>query len=228
MRKTILLSLSGLLIVCSTLSAQEKKQKKDMGIMPYTEVLYGLGLCGESNAFSFIGGIEKPVAKHWAVSADIHYWKSDYENYCCDVYSKGTYSSIIPSVKMKFDPGKRNKGVFIGVGLGYVFARDRGTEQPYSYDPSTGIKIMGKDITNTNWDFNSIAPSFNWGVSFKIARFPVSLINTNYFAKLPWYGGLNPITTGVGMRVGFRKVGSKCSEVKKKCERSGKGCGSRR
>jgi hypothetical protein len=210
MRKTILLSLLGSSILFSNISAQEKKSKKSNQITPFTEVLAGVGICGESNVFSFIGGIEKPVAKHLTVSADVHYWKTDYETYCCDVYSKGTYSSVIPSIKMKFDPGKRNKGVFAGIGLGYVFAKDRGTEQPYSVE--TGV--TGKDITYGNWDFNRIAPSFSWGVGFKISRYPVALTNTNYFANTPW--GFGSISSGIGLRVSFKRDAAKCKVEKKK------------
>ncbi len=212
MRKTILLSLQGLLILSFSISAQEKKVQKTNQINLFTEVLYGAGLCGADNPFSFIVGVEKPVARHWTVSGDIHYFKTDYETYCCDVFSKGTYSSVIPSVKMKFDPGKRNKGIFAGIGLGYVFANDRGTEQPYSYE--TGI--VGKEITQGNWDFHGIAPSFNWGAGFKIFKVPMAIVNTNYFAKTPW--GFGPITTAIGLRVSFKREGGGCCAAKKKCD----------
>lgn len=205
------MSLSGLFIISSNISAQEKKEQKTNVITPFTEVLYGVGLCGESNAFSFTGGIEKPVARHLTVSYDIHYWKTDYETYCCDVYSKGAYSLVIPSVKIRYDPGKRNKGFFVGAGLGYVFAKDRGTEQPYSFN--YGTTTIGKEITYGNWDYQSISPSFNWGIAFKLSRFPVALVNTNYFAKTPW--GWGPVATGIGLRLGFRRVPGGCCESRK-------------
>jgi hypothetical protein len=215
MKKTILFSLSGLLISFSNISAQEKKEQKPNRITPFIESSYQLGLCGESNPFAFILGVEKPVAKHLSVSADVHLWKTDYETWCCDIHSKGTYTAVTPSIKIKFDPGKPNKGFFIGAGIGYVFTKDRGTEQPYLYD-AAGTKTMSGEITNGNWDFQSIAPSFNWGIAFKISRFPVALINTNYFGKSTW--GWEDIATGVGLRFGLRKVPGGCCGSKKKCK----------
>ena len=216
MKKTILISLSGLFILCSEILAQEKTGQKINAVTPFIEFSYQLGLCGESSPYTFMAGIEKPVAKHLSVSADVHLWKTDYENWCCDIYSKGTYTSVIPSVKIKFDPGKPNKGFFIGAGLGYVFANDRGTEQPYLYDAATGTKTVGGEITRGNWDFQSISPSFNWGVAFKISKFPVAIVNTNYFGKTTW--GWGDIATGVGLRFGLRRVSGGCCEKKKKCE----------
>ena len=208
------MSLAGLFIICSNISAQEKKEQRTNVITPFMEISNQFGVCGASNPFAFIAGIEKPVAPHFAVSTDIHYWKTAYETYCCDVYSKGTYTSVIPSVKIRFDPGKQQKGFFIGVGLGYVFAKDRGTEQPYLYNSTTGTKTIGAEITNGKWDFQSISPSFNWGLAFKISRFPLAFVNTTYFAKTS--EGSGPVATGVSLRFGFRKVPGNCCGNKKK------------
>lgn len=179
------------------------------------EFSYQLGLCGEKNPFSFILGMEKPVAKHLSVSTDIHFWKTDYETYCCDIYSKGTYRSVIPSIKFKFDPGKPNKGFFIGGGLGYIIAKDRGTEQPYVYNASTGTKTVSGEITHGKWDFQSFSPSFSWGVAFKIKYISMSLVNTNYFGNTTqsW----TDVATGVGLRLGFSNVPGSCCCNKKKC-----------
>ena len=215
MKKTVLFSLSGLLISFSNISAQEKKLQKTKVTTPFIEVSNQLGLCGEKNPYAFLAGVEKPIAKHLSVSADIQIWKTDYENWCCDIYTKGSYTHILPSVKIKLDPGKQNKGFFIGVGLGYVFAKDRGTEQPYLYDPATGTQKTGGEITNGNWGFQTISPSFNWGLTFKVCKFPVTLINTNYFGKTPWGG---PLATGVGLRFGFKRDAGGCCKSKKKCK----------
>ena len=184
-------------------------------ITPFIEVSNQLGLCGEKNPYAFMTGVEMPVAKHLSVSADIQIWKTDYENWCCDMYTVGSYTHILPSVKIKLDPGKQNKGFFIGVGLGYVFAKDKGTEQPYSYNAATGIKTIEGEITKGNWGFHTISPSFNWGIAFKICKFPVSVINTNYFGKTPWGG---PLATGVGLRLGLVREPGGCCKGKKKCK----------
>ena len=218
MKKKLSITLTGLFIFCSCISAQEKKEQKPVGITPFIEMSNQLGLCGEGNPFAFMAGIEKPVAKHLSVSADIQLWKTDYENYCCDIYSKGTYTSVIPSVKIKLDPGKPNRGFFVGVGLGYLIVKDRGTEQPYSYNPATGIKTFEDKITAANWNYQSIAPSFSWGIVFKVKKYPLAIINTNYFSKTDWYGW-GPAATGIGLRVGLKKVSGGCCEGKKKCDK---------
>jgi len=201
-KKIITFPVLCLFVFCSSGYSQQKKAQNTKAVTPYAESSWLLGLCGyNSNAVAFTTGIEKKAAKHLAISYDIHYWKTNYENYCCDVYSEGRYSIIIPSVKIKFDPGKPNKGFFIGAGLGYVFAKDRGTEEPYSYDPVTKGRIMSGKVTNGNWDFNSLSPSFNWGVGFRIKGFPVSVINSNYFGKTT--EGWHDISTGVGLKLGF-------------------------
>lgn len=216
MKKKTIACLPLIFFIAANVSAQVTKKQKNNAITPFIESSYQLGLCGEYNPVGFMAGIDKPLAKYLVISYDIQFWKTAYEVYCCDVYSKGDYMQIIPSVKIKFDPGKPNKGFFIGGGLGYVFARDRGTEQPYFSDTVTGIKTFSGEVKQGNWDFNSIAPSFILGVGFKIKGFPAAIVSTNYFGKTTW--GWGPVSTGVGFRVGLNKVSGSCCKGSKKCK----------
>ena len=192
-----------MLLVSYALTAQQPAPKSK-AITPYAEVLYNFG-CGFSNPFAFTAGIQQSVARKWSVSYDINYWSTPYENYCCDVYSKGKYSALTPSVKLTWHAGKeKDRGFFMAAGLGYMFARDRGTEQDYSVNPSTNEVVISKTAITGNWDFNSLAPSFNWGVTIKAFHLPVSIINENYFAKTTV--GWQTVSAALGIRIGFRKI----------------------
>ncbi|MGQ0739475.1 MAG: hypothetical protein ACT4OJ_10480 [Bacteroidota bacterium] len=216
MKKKITACLLPLFFIALNMTAQATKKQKKNAVTPFFETTYQLGLCGEYNPVGFIAGIEKPLAKHLVISYDVQFWKTAYEVYCCDIFSQGNYMQVIPSVKVKFDPGKPGKGFFAGGGLGYVFARDRGTEQAYESDPVTGAKTFSSEVKQGNWDFNSIAPSFSWGVGFKIKGFPAAIINTNYFGKTTW--GWGPVSAGVGFRFGLSKVSGSCCKGSKKCK----------
>jgi hypothetical protein len=193
------------LFMVNTLNAQRQPATKLNKFTPVVEVQYGLGICGASNPVSFTAGLQKPLTRKLTMSYDVNYWNTSYETYCCDVYSKGKYSAIIPSVKLTWNAGKRkDRGFFAGVGLGYIFAKDRGTEQSYSITPGTNEMIFNKSAVAGNWDFNSIAPSFSWGVGLKIFHLPVSIVNTNYFAKTTL--GWGPVSTSIGFRIGLRKI----------------------
>jgi hypothetical protein len=203
MRKKLLPLLYVLFIACNV-NAQDQPAPKTNKLTPFIEVQYNLGLCGESNPLSFTAGLQKSLTRKLTLSYDINYWNTSYENYCCNVYSKGKYIAVIPSVKLTWNAGKRkDRGFFAGVGLGYIFAKDRGTEQSYSTTPGTNEMVFTKSAVAGNWDFNSIAPSFSWGVGLKVFRLPVSFVNTNYFAKSTL--GWGPVSTSAGIRIGFRK-----------------------
>lgn len=203
MRKTILIAFGGLLSFSLPGLSQEKKP----GLIPAVEISYQLGLCGETNPVSVLAGVQQPFRKHLSFVYDIHYWSTAYEVYCCDTYSKGHYTTVTPSVKFIYNTGKQTgKGFFAGAGIGYMFAKDRGTEQSYTKDPGTGQIVLGKDITSSNYDFHSIAPSFIWGIGLRVCGFPVSVINTNYFAKTSV--GWMAAATGVGIKFGFGRPGN--------------------
>src|SRR5688572_17629350 len=149
---------AGFIFYCSVAIAQEKEQKT---FTPYVAVY--AGGCVD-NPFQFAAGIQKPLQKHLTIAYDIHYWKTGYECFCEDTYTKGDYRSITPSVKIIYNTGKREgRGFMAGLGLGYMFAKDRGTEQTYLYDEIEKKYTYG-NMTAANWDFNSIAPSFSLGV----------------------------------------------------------------
>jgi hypothetical protein len=136
----------------------------------------------------------------------------------CDVYNEGTYKLLIPAVKFKFDPGKRYKGFFISAGMGYAIAKDRGIEITYVENPATGIKSQGT-VTQGNWDYNSLAPNFSWGFSMKLFRFPLTISNTNYFARTNWfddYKGYTDVSTGIGLKLGLVQL----KKEKKNCSGS--------
>lgn len=218
------------LLFASLQSIAQDKAISNSKIIPYFEASHqvgGGGLCGITNPFAFIGGIEKQVSKHFTVSTDLLFWKTNYEYWCCDFYSKGEYQSVIPSIKLKFDPGKQYKGFFVIAGIGYSFTKDRGTEQSYVVDASSGVKSFQGSATQGNWDINGLAESISWGFSFKIAGHPVSVINSNYLANavvgsqgisfVQWSG----ISTAVGIRLGLSKATNfKSCEKNKNCHKS--------
>src|SRR5262249_33638532 len=148
---------------------ENAKEKKPL--MPYVG-LTAVG-CGVSNPFSLLAGVQQPFKKHLMLVYDVHYMNTNYENNCNDVLSKGHFSSFIPSVKMQLYSGKKQgRGLLAGVGLGYMFARDRGTEQQYTIDPVSKEKALAGEIKHGNWDFNSIAPSFTFGAGFRLFKLP--------------------------------------------------------
>jgi hypothetical protein len=200
-KKLLLINLNFLLFVFS-LTAQEKKEPEKVGIIPYTNVLYGGCV---SNPFSFTIGVQQPLKTHISIAYDVHYWNTDYECYCDDTYTKGHFTSFTPSVKFIYNTSKRTSaGFFAGAGLGYMFAKDRGTEQSYTLDPATDEMITGKEIKTGNWDFNGISPSVTLGIGFRVLRFPVAINNTYYFAKDT--KGWGAIAGGVGIKIGFRRL----------------------
>lgn len=202
MRKKLLLFSLSFIFFVSALTAQENKEPEQVGIIPYINVLAGGCV---SNPFSFMIGVQQPLKTHISIAYDVHYWNTDYECYCDDIYSKGHFTSFTPSVKFIYNTSKRTSaGLFAGVGLGYMFAKDRGTEQSYTYDPLTNETVTGKDIKNGNWDFNSVSPSFTLGVGFRVCRFPVAFSNTYYFAKDT--KGWGAMAGGVGIKIGFRRL----------------------
>lgn len=186
------------IISCSIATAQDKDQKV---FTPYVAVY--AGGCVD-NPFQFVIGIQKPLQQHLTIGYDVHYWKTGYECYCDDMYSKGNFRSITPSVKIIYNTGKQEgKGVMAGLGLGYMFAKDRGTEQSYVYDESVKTYTYGT-ATAAKWDFNSIAPSFTVGVGFRVLKLPVSFNTIYYFAKTT--EGWMATAGGAGFKVGFRKL----------------------
>jgi hypothetical protein len=185
MKKNILMGLAVLLFSCFAAISQKKsssKSKDEKTTIPYAGLLYGG--CGVSNPISVLGGIQRVKTKHFSIVYDIHYWNTKYDCYCGDTYSKGRFRSFTPSVKFMYNTGKKpGNGLFLGAGLGYMFAKDRGTEQTYVLDPNTNMFTVGKNVVTGKWDFNSIAPSATWGVGFRVAKFPVAINNTWYFAN---------------------------------------------
>jgi hypothetical protein len=201
--KKYFLSLACILSVSFSLIAQDQSDSKSNRITPYAEVHYNLG-CGISNPISFAAGIQQPITNKLAVLYDINYWSTPYENDCCDTYSKGKYSAFISSVKMTWYAGKRKeRGFFMGAGLGYIFAKDRGTEQSYLFNPASE-KVLDTTVVHGSWDFNSFAPTLHWGLGFRIFHLPVKLVNEIYFARTTI--GWGPVSATTGIRVGFRKI----------------------
>jgi hypothetical protein len=202
MKKNLLL-LCVFIFITIIIRAQETKPVKSPGIIPYVEAAYGLGLCGESNPVSFSAGIRQPLSRKLSLVYDINYWSTRYENFCCDVHSIGKYSALTPSVRLLYYLGKgESRGFFVGGGIGYMFAKDRGTEQPFTYN-TVGERIYSKSPTAGNWDFNSVAPSVTFGVAFSIARLPVSINSTSYFAKTTY--GWQAVSSGIGLNIGLKK-----------------------
>jgi hypothetical protein len=199
MRKLFLLTLSTAFIL--SVAAQDKNMSDKKNLTPYVGVF--AGGCVD-NPFSFMAGVQKKIRERITLAADLHYWNTGYECYCDDVYSKGKFRSFTPSVKIIYNTGKKEGNGFIaGVGLGYMFAKDRGTEQPYTYDAATNLYETGKDISPGNWDFNSIAPSFTLGVGFRVLKIPVSFLSIYYFAKAT--DGWTAAAGGAGFKIGLKK-----------------------
>ena len=193
--------IAAMLFFCLPVIGQEKKDDVNKALIPYVGVMAGGCV---ANPFSFTAGVQKPVKTHLSISYDIHYWNTKYECYCDDLYSKGKFTSFTPSVKLTYNSGKKGGNGFIaGIGLGYMFATDRGTEQPYTYDGMTNTYTYSKDISDGNWDFTSIAPSFQIGAAFRILRFPVTASTTYYFANTA--DGWMAAAGGVGFTFGFRR-----------------------
>jgi hypothetical protein len=191
--------LLAVILIITSFNATGQDNKKTF--TPYVAVW--AGGCVD-NPFQFAVGIQKPIQSHFSIAYDVHYWKTGYECYCEDMYSKGNFRSITPSVKVIYNTGKKEgRGLMASLGLGYMFAKDRGTEQTYVYDESSKTYTYG--ISNdAKWDFNSIAPSFSIGVGFRVFKLPVSLNSGYYFAKTT--DGWLPVAGGAGFKIGFRKV----------------------
>lgn len=202
MRKRIFLLLA-FFISALFISAQSENENKPRSLTPYIGTV--AGGCGIDNPFSFFAGMEKQKAKHISFAYDIYYQKTDYTCYCDDMYSEGNFRAIVPSFKIVFNSGKKNgKGLIAGVGLGYMFAKDRGTEQSYSTDPLTSKRTLSGNIVNGNWDFSSISPSITIGAGIRLLRFPVSGIFTVYYANTT--EGWGPVTGGAGIKIGFKRA----------------------
>jgi hypothetical protein len=206
MKKIILIGLAVLLLSSfAAISQQKKSSSKSKSVkttIPFAGFLYGG--CGVSNPISVLGGIQRVKTKHFSIVYDIHYWNTKYDCHCGDTYSKGKFSSFTPSIKFMYNTGKKpGNGLFLGVGMGYMFAKDRGTEQTYTLNPVTNSFETGKNIITGKWDFNSIAPSATWGVGFRVAKFPVAINNTWYFAKTTY--GWDLVTGGMGLKLGLKK-----------------------
>lgn len=169
-------------------------------------------LFGSHNPVAFTGGIEKPVTKHLIVGGDIQMWRTNYENWC-DGHMIGKYTRVIPSLRLSVDPGKRYKGFFAGVGLGYAIIADRGTQQAFTIDKSTGLKTYEGAPLKGNWDYGTIAPSVNVGAGFKIQQVPVAI---SYFTYLGDTDDGTPLSIGLNLKVGLAKVKTEKKDCKKK------------
>jgi hypothetical protein len=159
-----------------------------------------------NNPFSFAAGVSENLKPHIAVSADIQYWSTAYTSSGDNIYSVGHFREITPSIKIAYATGKeKGRGLIAGVGLGYMFAKDRGTEQHYTEDPLTRVKIFEEKINAGNWDFTSIAPSIRLGIGFRLFHFPVSYITEYYFARSK-EDGWQATAGGVGLSFTFRRL----------------------
>jgi len=190
-----------ILALLPSIFAQTTNEKQKPLLVPYAAVYVGGCV---SNPFQFTAGVQKMTKSHFNLAADIHYWNTNYECYCDDEYSKGRWSSITPSVRLVFNSGRKmGNGFVASVGLGYMFARDRGTEQPYIMDETdSGTTLTGEAI-NGKWDFNSLAPSASIGVNVRILRLPVTFDYILYMAKST--EGWMPAAGGIGIKVGFHR-----------------------
>jgi hypothetical protein len=131
-------------------------------------------------------------------------WNTDYDCYCGDTYSVGKYKSITPSLKFQYNSGKKpGKGLILGVGLGSMFAKDRGTEQTYKLNAETDRYEVGSEIRRGKWDFNSIAPSFTVGAGFRLLRVPITLQANYYWANTT--EGWMIAAGGLGVKVGLSR-----------------------
>jgi hypothetical protein len=201
MRKNLLLTTALTLLALPSIFAQTGDDKQKPLLVPYV----GVNVVGcFSNPASFTAGVQKMTKSHFNVAADIHYWNTNYECYCDDVYSKGHFRSVTPSVRLVFNSGKKMGNGFVAtVGLGYMFAKDRGTEQPYIKDEINGGTILTGESLSGKWDFNSLAPSASFGVNVRILRLPVSFDYILYVAKAS--RGWEPAAGGIGIKAGFHR-----------------------
>jgi len=199
MRKLIFITLA--VIISLDGFSQDNNADGKKPLTPYVTII--AGGCVD-NPFQFVAGVQKTIRPHLSLAYDVHFWSTGYSCYCDDMYSVGKYTSVTPSVKLTYNTGKREgMGLSAGVGLGYVFARDRGTEQSYTYDKATNIYQIGKDVTPGNWDFNSIAPSVTLGVGFRVLKVPVTFQSEYYFAKTT--EGWMATAGGVGLKIGLKR-----------------------
>ncbi len=201
MRKLFLVIAAGAFSIFAT--AQKNESAEKTPLTAYVGVL--AGGCVD-NPFSFMGGVEKKMNTHLTLSADLHFWNTGYECFCDSMYSQGKFKSFTPSVKLTYSTGKKEgMGFVVGVGVGYMFAKDRGTEQPYSYDVATNTNIVNdKALTKGNWDFNSISPSFSLGVGFRVLKIPVTFQSVYYFANTT--EGWMATAGGAGFKIGLRRI----------------------
>jgi hypothetical protein len=202
MRKMLLTGLSFFFLLL--INAQDKATAEKKPLTPYAGVYAGGCVY---NPFSFVAGVQQNLRSHFTIAYDVHYWNTGYECYCDDMYSKGKFSSFTPSVKMLYNSGKQEgRGFVAGLGLGYMFAKDRGSEVPYTYDANTNTYSYQKEkeVTDGNWDFNSIAPSFSIGAGFRVFKLPVTFQSIYYFAKTT--DGWMAAAGGAGFTIGFRKL----------------------
>lgn len=175
-------------ILCQCVSAQKRKVDSTNTLIPFTGILW---VPGYNNPFSFLAGVQKPVYKHLTAVADIHYWKTNYENYSNGMYSKGRFTTITPSVKLIYNTGKHTgKGFYLGFGLGYMFVTDKNTGQP-NYN---------SEINR----FGSLSFSVNFGFGFRIYRLPVSINNSYYIANDGYIWGT--LAGGSGIIIGLKRL----------------------
>jgi len=201
MRKNLLFTMGLFLVPLSSIVAQTNDDQQKNLFVPYAAV----NLVGcFSNPFSFTAGVQQVKESRFNVAVDVHYWTTNYDCYCDDVYSKGHFRSITPSVRLVFNTGgKMENGFVASVGLGYMFAKDRGSEQSYINDNVTGNNILiGKAVTG-KWDFNSLAPSASVGLNLKILHIPFSFGYILYVAKSS--KGWEPEAGGIGIKVGMHR-----------------------
>lgn len=202
MRKNLFLTMALSLVVLSPLLSQNNKSAEEKTLyVPYVTVNF---VPCFSMPFSFAAGVQRVNESHFSVAADVHYWNTNYECYCDDVYSKGHFSSITPSVRLVYNTGKKMETGFVAsLGLGYMFAKDRGEEQPYVKDNTMGTTILIGKAVPGNWDFKSIAPSISAGLDVKIFHLPFSFGYTIYMAKTT--KGWEPAAGGLGIKVGIHR-----------------------
>jgi len=201
MRKNLFLSIGLFLFLLPSIFAQTTDEKQKPLFVPYAAVYAGGCV---SNPFQFNAGVQKLTKSHFNLAADMHYWNTNYEDYYEGVYSKGHFTSITPSVRLVFNSGRKmGTGFVASVGLGYMFARDRGTEQPFISDEGNGSNILTGKAINGKWDFNSIAPSVSFGVNVRIFRMPFTFGYMLYFAKSTT--GWDAQAGGIGVKVGMHR-----------------------
>jgi hypothetical protein len=199
MRTTLLLAF--IVLFAAFARAQEAKTAFSKTLTPYAGIL--MGGCVDMPV-QFNAGLDRQLRPHLTLSYDLHFWNTTYECYCGDTYSNGRYTSITPSVKLSFYTGKKpGRGLIAGAGLGYMFARDRGTEQTYLSSEDGGMPVIGKNVMPGNWDFNSLAPSVSLGAGFGIFKFPVQIHTTYYFANTTQ--GWMAAAGGIGLKFGLKR-----------------------